>query len=69
MFVKENQDGKKLCYHYFLRDLDYEMTQCERNKSNNDIYSIYSEVIKALLDKHTPLKRIDQGKPRVCTTK
>ena len=48
---------KKFNVKNFLGELDQEMIQGEIYKSNNDMYSTFSDVFRSVLDRHALLKR------------
>ena len=53
----EYRNYKKFDVTNFLRNLDQKIIQCEMYKYNNDMYSIFSDVFRSVLDRFAPLKR------------
>ena len=53
----EYKNYKKFNVKNFLGELDQEIIQGEMYKSNNDMYSTFSDVFRSVLDRHALLKR------------
>ena len=54
--TNEYRNNKTFNETVFIHDLDQELLKGEMYKSNNEIYSTFTEVFRLVLDKHTPIK-------------